>query len=393
MGPVRAEEPEMKGLLALTFLLAFLALGLSEPDTDRDVELLREQLAVRDKREPAKGGEDGRKKGLNKKNKPKRKNSKGKKEFKARKKTGNKRIAGGKKRKSIPKKRKNKGKKKTTANGNKKKRKLNKRKRKNLEKKNKKKEKRRQKGKKSEDKRKKKRKQRGKRIEGRNTRTCSDSTTVSNECLQEAVDVLKYLRNQVRTFNRKFARIKSFNKTVGNKLGKKGVFEETAAYLLLALGGNISSAACGETGSRQTNSREKATAVSTYNVLNNCSASIKEACTMPNTTLSDEDITTFATCTDTFNKTAMAADDCRTNSKYSSNGTAACTCWSKIVAGINKVKQSGACNTTETNDGVKESKNTCMEAFSACRKAEDSAVQLVYTCGSGEVANSTKSTS
>ena len=50
------------------------------------------------------------------------------------------------------------------------------------------------------------------------------------------MDVLKYLRSQVRTFNRKFARIKSFNKTVGNKLGKKGVFEETAKYLLLALG-------------------------------------------------------------------------------------------------------------------------------------------------------------
>ena len=50
------------------------------------------------------------------------------------------------------------------------------------------------------------------------------------------MDVLKYLRSQVRTFNRKFARIKSFNKTVGNKLGKKGVFEQTAKYLLLALG-------------------------------------------------------------------------------------------------------------------------------------------------------------
>ena len=57
------------------------------------------------------------------------------------------------------------------------------------------------------------------------------------------------------------------------------------------------------------------------------------------------------------------------------------------------MKQSGACNTTDTNDGVKETKSTCMEVFSACRKAEDSAVQLVYTCGSGAVANSTKSTS
>ena len=42
--PVRAEEPEMKVLLALTFLLAFLALGLSEPDNDRDVELLSDNL-------------------------------------------------------------------------------------------------------------------------------------------------------------------------------------------------------------------------------------------------------------------------------------------------------------------------------------------------------------
>ena len=64
-----------------------------------------------------------------------------------------------------------------------------------------------------------------------------------------------------------------------------------------------------------------------------------------------------------------------------------------IFLGINKVKQSGSCNATSTNDAVKASKYSCMETFSACRKAEDSAVQLVYTCGSGEVANSTKSTS
>ena len=29
---------------------------------------------------------------------------------------------------------------------------------------------------------------------------------------------------------------------------------------------------------------------------------------MPTTTLSDEDVSTFTTCTDTFNKTALAAD-------------------------------------------------------------------------------------
>merc|ERR1712087_141113 len=70
--PVRAEEPEMKVLLALTFLLAFLALGLSEPDTDRDVELLRDQLGVREKRESAGGNREGAKK---EKKRKKRKNA------------------------------------------------------------------------------------------------------------------------------------------------------------------------------------------------------------------------------------------------------------------------------------------------------------------------------
>ena len=97
--------------------------------------------------------------------------------------------------------------------------------------------------------------------------------------------MFKYLRNQVRTFNRKYARITSFNKIIGNKLNKSGLFEETAAYLLLALGrfedrltcgltclslpgGNISAASCGET------TRNKSSAVETYTVLSNCSTSV-----------------------------------------------------------------------------------------------------------------------
>ena len=66
----------------------------------------------------------------------------------------------------------------------------------------------------------------------------SDSIEISE---QDAVFVLKFLKNQVRTFNRKLQRIKNFNKTMGNKLGKKGVFEETANYLLMALGWFVAS--------------------------------------------------------------------------------------------------------------------------------------------------------
>jgi len=329
----------MKFLLALTILLASLVLALTEPDTDRDVELLRDNLVVRDKREP------------------------GVKKVGGKKKSGN--IKGGKSEKNTGRK---------VAKGGK---------RRNLNKKNDKKKNR----KKNKKKRKKNKGGQGLKKKRRQMKTCSDSATVSSSCLEDAVYVLKYLKMQVRSFNRKFSRIKNFNKTMGNKLGKKGVFEETAKYLLMALGGDISSAACGETG----DSENKTLAVETYKNLTNCSAAIHDVCSMPKTTLSDENITSFDNCQAKFTKISSDADDCRINSTYADNGPAACTCWSNVRKGIDENK--GSCNNVATNTAVKNSKNTCVETFTACRKAEDQAVALVYECGSGEVANSTKSTS
>ena len=207
----------MKFLLALTFLLAFLALALTEPDTDRDVELLRDNLVVRDKREPAGGNRNTGTKG-----KKAAEGKKGKK-GKTSRRTGRKVARGGK---GGNKNRKNKNKNKIKRKKDKKKRKKGKR------------------GQKKKDKR---------RQRGRNAKTCSDLTTVNSTCLevrflsfnisdsieiseQDAVYVLKFLKNQVRSFNRKFSRIKNFNTTMGNKLGKKGVFSDSANYLLMALG-------------------------------------------------------------------------------------------------------------------------------------------------------------
>jgi len=363
-------------LLALTSLLLWVALGLAETSQEKNVELLD-----RSRREPAKA--ERKRKGIKKtggqKSGRKRKDIKGNR---SRNKKPTKKTA-----KKINQKRKN-GKGKPNRKG---KSKTDRKKRKG--KKNE--QRKREKGNGSKKNRNKKRRKINNNKLSRNTSssTCSDSSQVSSDCLQNVVDVMKYLKNQVRTFGRKFARIESFNKTVGNKLGKKGVFEDTAKYLLIALGGNISAAACGETGQRRAQSRAVSLAVDTYNTLNNCSAAIKEACTISDNTLSSENITNFKSCADTFNATKTSADDCRTNKKFSSDGTAACSCWSKIVAAITKVKKAGTCDASDTNDGVKASKNICMEAFSKCRKAEDSAVQLVYTCGSGEVSNSTKSTS
>jgi len=420
-------------LVAMTTLLFCLALGLADTSQEQELLPLGDQL-IRNKREPAKnvgkkkkinkrrrkkqglrkqGKKNGdKKKGGKKGNNNKKRKAKKNKDVKKRntkkntKKVRQKKKAGKGKKAAGIKRRKNKGSLKRKADGNKKKagkgkgRKSSKskkrknalrgkRKKGNKKKKNK---RRMRNGKKNKGKKAKKggnkRRRKLTRME-RNTTTCSDSSQVTNQCLEDAVEVLKYLRSQVRTFSRRFARIKNFNKTIGNKLGKKGVFEESAKYLLLSLGGNINSASCGETGA----STDKSTAVSTYNTLNNCSASIKEACTLPEKTLSNDDITSFNNCTTVFTQISKSADDCRTNEKYTTDGAAACTCWKKIIDGIDKIKKAGSCNATAANDGVKEGKTTCMNAFSKCRKAEDSAVQLVFTCSSGEVANSTKSAS
>jgi len=419
-------------LVAMTTLLFCLALGLADTSQEQELLPLGDQL-IRNKREPAKknaktkkeinrrrrkkqglrkqGKKTGdKKKGGKKGNNNKKRKTKKNKAVKKRntKKVGQKKKAPARKGKKVAggKRRKSAGSRKGKANGKRKKASKGRRRKSSVRKgkkalkgkkrkggKNRKNDRRiRKKGRKNNGKRAKKggnkRRRKLTRME-RNTTTCSDSSQVTNQCLEDAVEVLKYLRSQVRTFSRRFARIKNFNKTIGNKLGKKGVFEESAKYLLLSLGGNINSASCGETGA----STDKSTAVSTYNTLNNCSASIKEACTLPEKTLSNDDITSFNNCTTVFTQISKSADDCRTNEKYTTDGAAACTCWKKIIDGIDKIKKAGSCNATAANDGVKEGKTTCMNAFSKCRKAEDSAVQLVFTCSSGEVANSTKSAS
>merc|ERR1711872_889097 len=76
-----------------------------------------------------------------------------------------------------------------------------------------------------------------------------------------------------------------------------------------------------------------------YNLLLNCSESIKEACTMPKMTFNATVKEKMDKCAFIFNKSKTAANDCRTNKAYLSNGTAACSCWSKAAIGITEAKK------------------------------------------------------
>jgi hypothetical protein len=212
------------------------------------------------------------------------------------------------------------------------------------------------------------------------------TTGVNDTCLTNAVEALNFAKNQINNFFKQKKRMESHDKITGNKLGKQGNFNESAEHMMMAMGGNMSNPTCGE--SNSTSSRSMDEAMSTYNTLNNCSESIKEACTMPNMTMN----TTFlAICENVYNLSKIASDDCRTNTNYTTNGPLACNCWEKAAIGIQLAKDYGCTKYgADTAKAVKAEKKKCTAAFSACKKAEDSAVALTHTCMTGEV-NTTSS--
>merc|ERR1712172_379757 len=159
---------------------------------------------------------------------------------------------------------------------------------------------------------------------------------VNDTCLLNAVNSLNFEKNQIQNFFKQKARLENQDKVTGNKKGKKGEFEDAAGYMLTAIGGNISSPSCGENSTRA--QRAAADAVTTYNTLINCSETIHEACDMPNGTING---TFNANCADIYNKSKIASDDCRSNTAYTNNGSAACNCWEKAAIGIVIAKAEG----------------------------------------------------
>merc|ERR1712045_520028 len=184
------------------------------------------------------------------------------------------------------------------------------------------------------------------------------TTGVNDTCLLNAVNALNFEKGQIQNFFKQKARLENQNKVTGNKKGKKGEFEDAAGYMLTAIGGNISSPTCGENSTRS--ARAAADAVSTYNTLINCSATIHEACDMPNDTIN---ATFNANCANIYNLSKIASDDCRSNSAYTNNGSAACNCWEKAAIGIVIAKKEGCTKKSgEQAKAVKRQKKKCIDA-------------------------------
>merc|ERR1711936_12424 len=314
-------------------------------------------------------------------------NGRGKNADRIKKRKQSRKLKKQKKKNKKPNKKKNKNedrKKKTQKNKDKKEKKEKKKKRKEK--------KRTRKDRKKKKKLSKKKKKNGVKSEGRQAAggdwSSCGTTGVNDTCLLNAVNALNFEKGQIQNFFKQKARLENQNKVTGNKKGKKGEFEDAAGYMLTAIGGNISTPTCGDNSSRT--ERAAADAVATYNTLINCSASIHEACDMPNGTIN---ATFNANCAKIYNLSKFASDDCRSNANYANDGAAACNCWEKAAIGIQIAKDEGCTKeSSKQAKAVKKQKEKCIKAFSKCKKAEDAAVALIHTCMSGEVNTNASST-
>ena len=92
-------------------------------------------------------------------------------------------------------------------------------------------------------------------------------------CINNVGTAMKIEKDQISNFIKQKSRIESYLKLTKAKMGKKGVFEEDAASLKSALGGDLSNASCGASTTRTVSA-----AAAVGRTLSNCSARIKAAC-------------------------------------------------------------------------------------------------------------------
>jgi len=189
---------------------------------------------------------------------------------------------------------------------------------------------------------------------------CSRQTTTF--CPAEKALALKLLYGQVANFFRQLKRAENHAKIVLRKKEKKDNFESDAAILQDAVGGNISDPTCAS------GRRSASTAAEQGETLSNCSNSIGAACAdvTVNTTL-------LGDCKTKMEAYQSKVTTCKTDDS--------CTCWTEAT---NMKSEITDCKATDEMNRVKALKGSCLEKFSDCKKAQDSAVELTASCPTQE---------
>jgi len=185
---------------------------------------------------------------------------------------------------------------------------------------------------------------------------CARQTTTF--CPAEKALALKMLYGQVANFFRQLKRAENHAKIVSKKKGKKDNFESDAAILQEAVGGSFSAPSCAS------GRRSASVAGEKGQILANCTNSIGAACAdiTVNTTL-------LGDCKTKMEAYQTKITTCKTDDS--------CTCWTEAT---NMKSDITACKATDEMNRVKALKSSCLDKFSDCKKAQDSAVELTASC-------------
>jgi len=147
------------------------------------------------------------------------------------------------------------------------------------------------------------------------------------------------------------------------KTDKKGDFNKTLATLTTALGGNSSKPACRQSGVNFTEH---------FATLQSCMMDIESSCKLD---MSSNDTADVAVCEAAGKDLFAEVDDCIKPAKTLMES---CTCFMGLTTdNLDKVKN---CDIKSKNTKVTESKKNCTSGFSKCKKAQDSAVEIVDMC-------------
>jgi len=240
------------------------------------------------------------------------------------------------------------------------------------------------------------------------SRQCS-TATISDECLTVAMEVMIWERGPVKSFLKKYSRFTKFTEQTGNKNTKKSKFKDVAGFLSEGAGGNLNNITC-ESNETSSNGRRVSEYQERYNELENCSASVEEACsnfTIPEDW--DELVACHKNLTNSphfLNSTSKIKDlvqECVT--LQSEDANAHCTCWENINNREDvKLFKSNKCikKMDKTMKAMKEFKlgkknepngtlvGGCLNAFKACKTAQKAAPGLVKDCMNMEESHDTE---
>jgi len=223
-------------------------------------------------------------------------------------------------------------------------------------------------------------------------RQCT-TATVSDECLTNALDVMIWERGPVKSFLKKYSRFTKFTEQTGNKNAKKSKFKDVAGYLSEGAGGNLNNITC-ESNETTSSSRRVSEYQERYNELENCSATVEEACS--NFTIPEDwaelvdchkNITNSPHFLNSTSKIKDLVQECVT--LQSEDANAHCTCWENINnrEDVKQFKDNKCIKKMDTTmKAMKEFKlgkkgvGGCLNAFKACKAAQKAAPGLVKDC-------------